>query len=287
MSKTVYSDEEIDDLDDIEEEEDNIEEEDDIEEKDEDLEEKDEDIEEKDEDIEEKDEDIEEDELDVKDDEGGDFLGGENDIIEFDNGGDDTFTFEDNKRKKATRRKVTKKKLFPFIQKKKRITGTEERQEDNYLSIDIRKTTLQFLTDYVNSHGKSLNEREPAIFEKAIYEASLISGCMDCQKYLDTVKYFVGAFESLKKKDIIAEIRRASGGWSSVLFKNASDAEKHEIDKLLNPLEASDNPDYPCPRCRSTKSYRSIKNLRSGDEGASALFLCGNRSCGFRWRING
>ena len=91
----------------------------------------------------------------------------------------------------------------------------------------------------------------------------------------------------LKKQEIISEIRNRISGWNSQLYKEASDHETFELNKLLNPLEASDNPDYPCPRCKSIKSYKSIKNVRSGDEGASALFLCGNRSCGFRWRING
>lgn len=216
--------------------------------------------------------------------------------MDFDNGGDDSFVFEDNKRKKATRRKVTKKKLFPFIQKKK-YNHEVEKTEDSYLgmnatdssseSLNIRKTTIDFLIKYTSSSGKSLNEKEPPIFEKAIYESSFVCGQFNKQLYVEHIRYFMGAFESLKKHDIINEIRNKSAGWNSVLFKSAADHEKIELNKLLNPLEASDNPDYPCPRCKSTKSYKSIKNVRSGDEGASALFLCGNRSCGFRWKING
>jgi DNA-directed RNA polymerase subunit M/transcription elongation factor TFIIS len=207
--------------------------------------------------------------------------------LDIDTGGDDSFIFEDNKRKKATRRKLTKKKLFPFVQKKKKVSEPLERQEHNYLSMKIRESTVEFLTNYCNSIGKSLNNNEPITFEKSIYEASLDKGILNKNVYVHNVKYFIGAFEELKKQNIITEIRSKNTLWTSSLFQKAITHEQNEINKLLNPLEASDNPDYPCPRCKSTKSYKSIKNLRSGDEGASALFLCGSRDCGFRWRING
>jgi hypothetical protein len=209
-------------------------------------------------------------------------------------GDEDGMIYEDSKRKKSTTRKRSKKRrIFPFLQKKKNKSVIDDRIGLEYHSFeDIREQTREYLM--------SMNfEEDSLIYEKAIYNATarlckkdnLMDITIDSiefkDRYVNILRYFIGAVNTIGIEKTIIELRTDKWGWNSELFAEAIKAEQQELNKIKNPMQATENPDNPCPRCNGKRSYKIVRQLRGGDEGLSALFWCDNKSCNHHWRVNG
>lgn len=218
--------------------------------------------------------------------------------------GDDGNVFED-KRKKPTKKKSIKKKLFPFIQKKKKKGITIPRPELEYEqeNIDIRETTISLLDKFIlNNQSKvSITSRQ---LERIVFNLTIRLIEDDIKKvdyevdysedtnifknvYIEIVRHCIG-YMITKPNELdllVNELKSNIYHWKSKLYTFEYEQNKKELDKINNPALVSENPDYPCPKCKCIKAYTSTKQLRGGDEGESKIFTCAQ--CTFRWRING
>ena len=134
--------------------------------------------------------------------------------------------------------------------------------------------------------------------EQAVYNATVgmlqaDDGTVDddsvCFKtaYWDVLRYVVGAWSILGKKDILRELKGDTWGMKSALFTRAQEVERELEKKLKCPDDVEDDPHYPCPRCHGSKHTKLRRQERGGDEGATLRLWCASRSCGHGWRING
>jgi DNA-directed RNA polymerase subunit M/transcription elongation factor TFIIS len=198
--------------------------------------------------------------------------------------GDESNVFDENK-KKSSRKKTIKRKLFPFIKKKKN-TYINQRDPPIYMRSEERELGLKFIENQSN-----IKEKEITVFEKAIHNSAVRltnnNGLEYRINYVEIMRYFVGALQSLKKSEIIQELKSDKVLWNSKLFDTAINAEQKELAKIKNPVEVTDDLDNPCPKCSGTKIFKAKKQLRSGDEGQSIQIWCCNNKCKYYWRING
>jgi DNA-directed RNA polymerase subunit M/transcription elongation factor TFIIS len=207
-------------------------------------------------------------------------------------GDDEGRIFEDSRKKKgAPRRKETKRRLFPFIQKKRRMSQVEARDAPEYHSLEVRNSTREFFLSSLKIEEKEVVTSERSIFNASVRattgEDLTIDSIEFKRKYLEIVRYFIGAYGKIKKSEILAELKQDIHSSKSVLFSKAREAEKIEHSKIRNPTDVEENISYPCPKCKGIKAFRSKRQLRGGDEGQSMLLWCVNKTCQHHWRING
>lgn len=208
-------------------------------------------------------------------------------------GGTEGEIFEDARKKKPNvRRRATKKKLFPFL-KKKRREYAQARDAPKYTEIDVRKTGKNLLLKM------GVDEKDSVTIDKLIYNSSirrcraenvenLTSRSIELKKsYLEIFKYYIGARNNISEDQIFKELKSDLHGWKSLLFSEAIALENKDIDKIKNPENLADYPDHPCNKCGGIRHFRKIKQVRSGDEGQSAFFWCGTKGCSGNWRVNG
>jgi DNA-directed RNA polymerase subunit M/transcription elongation factor TFIIS len=216
---------------------------------------------------------------------------------EVDDEGDDGNIFED-KRKKPIKKKATKKKLFPFIQKKKKKNSSISRPEINYCNFDfdVRNSTISFLNK-LNLESYTEKQIERLIFNFTVRKLNSEQKDSDFDydyseetnlfksSYIETVRHCLGCILSNNLKMFVDELKKDIFGWESNIFQLEKEKQRKEIDKIKNPALVTENPDHPCPKCKCTRSFGVKKQLRGGDEGESKLFTC--EQCSYRWRING
>ncbi len=227
--------------------------------------------------------------------EGQDDTENQEDIIEDDT--EEGQIFEDNKRKKTVaRKKCIKKRLFPFLKKKKQ-SKCEPRGPPIYHSLDIREHTKEFLHSTM-----MIPEDETSKYEKLIYNASVRKLKKSAKKftneltadadefkmtYLEILRYFIGAYTTMSKPNIINELKTDTYGWASKLHEKSIEVEAKEINKIKNPVDVSEYPDNPCPSCKGIKLFVSKKQTSGGDEGQSIYLWCQSKGCGYSWKIKG
>lgn len=217
------------------------------------------------------------------------------DILMEGGGGDDGEGFDEpRKRKNTSRRKTAKPRLFPFLQKKKRLAEVEDRDPPDYWGFEIREPGRTFILSLTG-----LNENKSKILEKIIYNATaralINQGNCELEEdspifktmYWNILRYLTGAWGKLTQAEIVDELRSDNWGLSSKLFSESIMKEKQIEDKIRNPEDIIDDNMYPCPKCKGSKHSRLRVVDRAGDEATSLRLWCANRSCGFNWRITG
>ena len=208
-------------------------------------------------------------------------------------------TVFENRTKKVTSKRKGKRKLFPFIQKKKHLVAIEARELPEYYVIDVRDKAKLFMTSVLH-----LDEAEVAKFEVAIYNATareLIPKAWEHKEeittesskfkctYMELLRYFIGAIGcNMNKKDILLELRTDNHMWKSKMFTEAQEKEKNDIDRIKNPTKVLEDPNYKCPTCKSMQVFRKKVQDRSGDESGSLKLWCLDKKCPQPpWRITG
>ncbi len=202
--------------------------------------------------------------------------------------------FEDTRKKKAPpKRKEARRKLFPFIQKKRRAAQAEARDAPEFYSLEVRGSARGWMETSLGVESKEVIIFEKAIFNAAARQAGEINSDMESDSvqfktlYVEIVRYFMGAWTTLKKSEILAELRGDKHSSESVLFDKAREEERKEQDKIKNPMDVQEDANYPCPRCKGIKTFRQRINDRGGDEATSLRLWCHDRACGFSWRLAG
>lgn len=246
----------------------------------------------------------------------------EEEIIGDDDGGE---IFEDGegestKRKKTVSKRVNaggKKKLFPFLHKRKKITI--DRSERNYILEDISELRDSMKSYFLKTLGMS--EKNTNIFERVIFGGT-VSSFLETGKekekenmkeieieieemeerdtvklkecYIDNIRHFIGAYtlgqrdKIFKNSDILAELKSSKYSWNSdLLYRKQLKEEESELEKISKPIQAIEYPEYPCPKCRGIKLFVNKCQDRSGDEGQSLHLWCQSKDCGWFWKIRG
>jgi DNA-directed RNA polymerase subunit M/transcription elongation factor TFIIS len=231
----------------------------------------------------------EDDEIEENDDGAGDDAPDE--IFEGDEDGGE----EVKKRKTASRSKIIKRRLFPFIQAKRKAVQSEMRDPPLFYANNLR--VRQEAVEYLQKTCK-LDPEMAAKLEKAIATATarifkndgvqpVVQSIIFKEQYIEILRYVIGAFSSLQLQEIIDELKIDNYGYKSKLYVAEHAIDKDAEDKIRNPDDVSDDPNYPCPKCKGTKHTRLLIQDRSGDEGMSLTLWCENKTCGRKWKIRG
>jgi hypothetical protein len=204
--------------------------------------------------------------------------------------------FEEEKKKKAPPKRKGKRKIFPFIPKKKRLAQAEDRPAPEYHDegMDVREKGKELIAGLIG-HDSA---KEIKVAERAIYNATArqfqdrddveVTSLIFKKSYMENLRFScVALSDPSRRKQVLDELKEGTNGWKSSQFSRARDLEKRAQDKLSNVGEAQENPDYPCPGCKGILSFKHKTQIRSGDEGASILLWCYNSDCKRHWRING
>lgn len=207
----------------------------------------------------------------------------------------DEQTFEGTKRKKISSRKKISRKIFPFIQKKRKKCVQIQRKKLEFVDLDVRQTNKSFLTNIITNYtSKNIIQLERNIFNATVRKCKnlkleeISEDEIEFKKiYLEITKYVISAIKQINIEEIIQELKLDTYGWKSRIFQKAMIEEEKEINKIKNPIQSSENPDNPCPKCKGIMSFKVLRQLRGGDEGQSALFWCSSKQCGHHWRVNG
>lgn len=203
------------------------------------------------------------------------------------------YEFEDfsvDEKKKQTK-KTMSKKLFPFLNKRKKIE-IEPRDDDRFLQLEVRASAKPILIS-------RFKESEYEKIEKTIYNYSV----RECKKlgikltlknptfktvYVKTLTHVIGTPDD-KITIILKELSENISEWNSSLYQEGKDIEKKDLEKIKNPEVLSEYPNNPCPnpKCRGTKHFMRKVQTRAADEGMSAKFWCGNKECKEHWTVHG
>lgn len=209
--------------------------------------------------------------------------------------GDDDNDFEE-KRKRATtkNRKDIKRRLFPFIQKDRRLARANERDPPEYWGFDMREAASGFLEKLGGLTKKGCSVMENAIYAATSRYFQLANRIIPeddsiefKRSYWDVLRHVVGAWNLMSKKEILEEIKTDKWGLKSKLFIKAQETEQLLEQKIKQPDEVTEDNNYPCPKCRGIRHTRLRVQDRSGDEAGSLRLWCANSSCGHGWRITG
>jgi DNA-directed RNA polymerase subunit M/transcription elongation factor TFIIS len=207
---------------------------------------------------------------------------------EVEGGGDDIF---EDKKSKPVKRKTLKRRIFPFLQKKKHIVRSDPREPPEYHSLDIRASCREFLQSQLKMDSKEFTVFEKSIFNAGARRSANRDLTVDSVEfktiYLEIARYVVGAYGKLKKNEIIQELKTDTYGFKSKLFVSAQELEQREQAKIKNPMDVKEDANYPCPKCGGIKAFRQKVVDRSGDEGYSMRLWCQEQKCKFAWRLTG
>lgn len=209
--------------------------------------------------------------------------------------GDEDNDFEEKKKRApAKNRKDVKRRLFPFIQKDRRLAKANERDPPEYWGLNMRELTPGFLEKL-----GGLTSKGCGVLENAIYNASARyfqlsdrivpeDDSIDFKKtYWNILRHVVGAWNQMSKKEILEEVKTDKWGLKSKLFSKAQATEQLLEQKIRQPDEVTEDSNYPCPKCHGIRHTRLRVQDRSGDEAGSLRLWCSNSSCGHGWRITG
>jgi DNA-directed RNA polymerase subunit M/transcription elongation factor TFIIS len=202
---------------------------------------------------------------------------------------------EVKKRKTTSRSKTIKRRLFPFIQAKRKAVQSEMRDPPFFYAARLR--VRQETVEYLQSESKL----EPEIAEKLektiatttarIFKSEglqpVVQSVIFKERYLEILRYVVGALLSLSIDEIIQELKTDVYGYKSKLYASEHKIDIEIEDKIKNPDDVTEDPNYPCPKCGGIKHTRLIIQDRSGDEGASLTLWCESKACGKKWKIGG
>jgi DNA-directed RNA polymerase subunit M/transcription elongation factor TFIIS len=211
-----------------------------------------------------------------------------------DNDNEDTGE-EVKKRKTTTRSRTIKRRLFPFIQAKRKAVQSELRDPPFFYAANLR--VRQETVEYLQSESK-LEPEIAKTLEKAIATATarifkaegiepVVQSVIFKERYLEILRYVVGALISLQIDEIIQELKTDSYGYKSKLYASEHKIDVEIEDKIKNPDDVTEDPNYPCPKCGGIKHTRLIIQDRSVDEGASLTLWCESKACGKKWKIRG
>jgi DNA-directed RNA polymerase subunit M/transcription elongation factor TFIIS len=209
--------------------------------------------------------------------------------------GDEDNDFEDKRKRPAAKnRKDVKRRLFPFIQKDRRLARANKREAPEYWEMDMRELVPGFLEKL-----GGLTSKGCGILENAVYNATARyfqledriipeDDSIEFKKtYWNILRYVVGAWSKMSKKEILEEIKTDKWGFKSKLFSKAQEMERLLEQKIKQPDEVTEDSNYPCPKCHGIRHTRLRVQDRSGDEAGSLRLWCSNTSCGYGWRITG
>lgn len=216
--------------------------------------------------------------------------------------GDDENDFEEKRKRSTTKnRKDVKRRLFPFIQKDRKLARANERNPPDYWGLDMRKLVPGFLEKL-----GGLTSKGCSVLENAIYHATTrcfqdtvsnsetedqdesIEDSIEFKKtYWNILRHVVGAWKQMSKKEILEEVKTDKWGLKSKLFIKPQETEQLLEQKIRQPDEVTEDSNYPCPKCRGIRHTRLRVQDRSGDEAGSLRLWCSNSSCGHGWRITG
>lgn len=209
--------------------------------------------------------------------------------------GDDDNDFEEKRKRPVTKnRKDVKKRLFPFIQKDRRLARANERNPPDYWGFDMRDATREFLEKLGGLTQKGYGVMENAIYSAANQHFQLMNikipedDSVEFKKsYWNILRHVIGAWKLMNKKEILEEVKSNKWGLKSKLFTGAQETEQLLEQKIRQPDEVTEDSNYPCPKCKGIKHTRLRVQDRSGDEAGSLRLWCSNSSCGHGWRITG
>jgi len=209
--------------------------------------------------------------------------------------GNDENDFEEKRKRTTTKnRKDVKRRLFPFIQKDRRLARANERDSPEYFGVDIRELTVGFLEQL-----GGLTKKGCSVMENAIHAATPRyfqymgrnipeDDSIEFKRtYWDILRHVVGAWNLMSKKEILEEVKTDRWGLKSKLFIKAQETEQLLEQKIKQPDEVTEDSNYPCPKCRGIRHTRLRVQDRSGDEAGSLRLWCANSACGHGWRITG
>ena len=197
--------------------------------------------------------------------------------------------FEDSRKKNVNKKRSSnnKNKLFVFSQRTSKKRSETVRDNYNFLSdISYRNTIVNYFDNLLTD-----DDYESKVIEENIYQLCkrIIKDSDKSEnfktKYFEISRHVLGCL-LVKNKNFLNEL--SSGNlyfWDSSIYQNQQEMEDKELDTIQNPIQVTENPDHPCRKCKSIKSFRTEKQLRGGDEGTSILFQCAE--CSYQWRING
>lgn len=206
---------------------------------------------------------------------------------------------DDTHAKRATSKRKTKRRVFPFIQKRKRAgTAASARPVPLYHTLDdIRDTAKEFLQGIL----KDATPKDVTTLEKIGFNAAVR---LSKRTYPDRtltlddpefralyVQIWRDVSHSLASPDlpkIISDLKSDQIGHQSHSFDGPRARYDAEIKAIKDPVEeAQEDSNYPCPKCKGIRVTKIRRVDRSGDEGISLRLYCANRTCGYEWRLTG
>lgn len=198
---------------------------------------------------------------------------------------------------KPFKRRKNKRRLFPFIQNKRRLDRAEKRVPPYWHNSDfnIREESRNILTKIFTS----LTKKNILSIEKAINNSIVriyISRQLEINEdslefkyqYLERLRYVIGAYKILELSVILAELKDNKWGYNSSIFASNYEKEMDKEEKIKYPDEqAIEDKNYTCPKCGGIITTRRKIQDRSGDEGMSLHLRCVNKNCMHKWRLIG
>lgn len=209
--------------------------------------------------------------------------------------GDEETGEEVKKRKSTSRSRTVKRRLFPFIQAKRKAIQSELRDPPLFyaLGVRVRQETITYLQSECKMEAEIVKKLEKAIATATarIFKSEgiqpVVQSIVFKESYLEILRYTMGALLSLSIDEVIDELNADNYGYKSKLYASEHAIDKEMEDKIKNPDDVTDDPNYPCPKCGGTKHTRLLIQDRSGDEGASLTLWCESKACGKKWKIRG
>lgn len=197
--------------------------------------------------------------------------------------------FNKNESKKKSV-KTSKKKLFPFIQKKKHKEVVNIRNPPEFVNLVVRETAKPLISRKFPS--KSTDNIEKLIYNCTVRECKKeflkgvnVNSLIFKTKYLNILYHIIGC-PAENVTEVISELKQDLYGWTSFMYKQGIEIERKELEKLQNPEMVNEYPDNPCSKCGGIKHFMQRKQLRGGDEGQTIMFWCENSRCKHYWTLS-
>ena len=168
---------------------------------------------------------------------------------------DEDPTFEG--KTKSTQRKCIKKKLFPFLKKRKKVI-VEIRDPPEYIEMENMRGASRSLL-------LSIDKERHLALEKCIYNCAVRQSkksivdtwCAEESTivrfkhvYMIILSQVIGSYiDQIDPSKIMNELNENKYAWDSSLFFEAETKERLEIEKIKNPESLQHFPRYPCGKC--------------------------------------
>ena len=179
-------------------------------------------------------------------------------------------------------------------------------------SVNIRQGALSKLTEVLSSRTDESNDFEIVVIalERGIFNESLkllvqspdakwdslyrgifsnihysLSDYKHSKENIDGILELVGKSESIQKLQVCAQIvKKILNDGPLELNKSLKAYQRILHQEQIGKIALAPNDTTKCPNCGGRKTHRTLAQLKSGDEGETALFSCTVPTCGYEWR---